>query len=67
MGSVQDLLIMMIEHSLHTDYDHYHYDVANQDGDDDNDDDVQVSLPTGSVFSYRCLPGHDISGSSLIW
>jgi len=26
-----------------------------------------VSLPTRSVFSCRCLPGHHISGSSLIW
>ena len=42
-------------------------DDHNDDDDDDDDDDVQVSLPTGSVFSYRCLPGHHISGSSLIW
>ena len=42
-------------------------DYVNENVHDDDKDNSKVSLPTGSVFSYSCLPGHLMAGSSLIW
>ena len=42
-------------------------DYINENVHDDDKDNSKVSLPTGSVFSYICLPGHLMAGSSLIW
>ena len=42
-------------------------DYLNENVHDDDKDNSKVSLPTGSVFSYSCLPGHLMAGSSLIW
>ena len=42
-------------------------DYINGNAYDDDKDNSKVSLPTGSVFSYTCLPGHLMAGSSLIW
>ena len=42
-------------------------DYINENAYDDDKDNSKVSLPTGSVFSYTCLPGHLMAGSSLIW
>ena len=63
MGS--DLKMMIGVVGLDDDCGYYNSDDNQDDNDDDHHD--QVSLPTGSAFSYRCLPGHTISGSSLIW
>ena len=40
---------------------------SNENVHNDDKDNSKVSLPTGSVFSYSCLPGHLMAGSSLIW
>ena len=42
-------------------------DYINENVHNDEKDNSKVSLPTGSVFSYSCLPGHLMAGSSLIW
>ena len=42
-------------------------DYVNENVHDDDKDNSKVSLPTGSVFPYTCLPGHLMAGSSLIW
>ena len=42
-------------------------DDNNENVHDDDKDNSKVSLPTGSVFSYTCLPGHLMAGSSFIW